>query len=217
MKRLIILSIALVSLCGCRFDDQSGEPVSSYSLWNYAKAIFADTVTYPVDFVKDLRAVDAYEALPEEEKKLPVYSPFRDGTKYEKGRTYYKNIGWISHDGKRFIEKGATWGQGSYTFTCVSEAPLAWEYSCSYFKEKGNTFLITVQENGYSVDVEYHDRGENGFSAIARSEAPFIYDDESSQFTGDMQVDIFDKSGQQVDWVKFNIKAGQIYCRTSRD
>ena len=26
-----------------------------------------------------------------------------------------------------------------------------------------------------------------------------------------MQVDIFYKSGQQVDWVKFNIKAGQIY------
>lgn len=216
MKRLIIISISLICLCGCRIDGPSGTPVTSNTLLNYAEAIYADAVTSPVTCVTELRAADAYEALPEEEKKLPIYSSFRDGAKYKNGSIYYKNIGWISHDGKRFIEEGATWGHGSYSFTCVSESPLAWEFDCSYFNERGS-FLITVLEDGYSIDIDYRDSGENGFSSTARSDGPFIYNRESDQFNGDMQVDIYNDSGEQVDWVQFNVKAGLLYYRTSRD
>lgn len=216
MKKIILFAITIFALSSCITDGPDGYPVTKNRLVNYAENNFVELFETATSSLMDLRSADAYEALPDEEKKLPIYSAFYDGATYKNGSTYYKNIGWITHDDKRFIEEGAQWGNYSYNFTCISENPLAWRYSISYYYETESDMVITAIDKGYELNVEMTEKAKNGYTSYIRSQEPVVYNQETGQFSGVLLINIHDASGKEVDWIKYEVANGIVTCVTSR-
>lgn len=212
-----ILSITLFS--SCVIQSSSGEPISTRKLGVYASYSY-DIAWKAVENFITLESIDAYEALPPEEKAKPIYAPYReyreDEIRDNYHYIYFSKFGWIKHNGKRFIEIGSQWWGNYVGFTCIGDKLYSYTLNNGHDRMTFESQL-KVTDIGAEIQYEMRENGANGYTSHYYSHGPIIYNREENSLTGRIVVKFYNPSGELADWCDITFSKDRYKLKTSRD